>query len=153
MNILLVEDRDEDRDLFLEYIEDIKSTKIDIQCANSINDAMSKMETVDFDLVFLDLGLRDSFGIETFKKMKILTDKINEKVQIVILTVANDYSVGKEAVKNGAFDFIIKGKDTKKSIERVINFCSYDKLMPRKKTSYHNKGIATYILPWMALLK
>ncbi len=61
-----------------------------------------KRETVD--AVILDLKMPDIDGMETLQELK----KINQDVPIIIITAYGDVDIAVEAIKLGAYDFILK---------------------------------------------
>ena len=77
---------------------------------------LSKANT--FDIIILDLSLPDSIGLEGLTK-------VSEKFSgcpIIILTGLADESMGVQALKLGAQDYLIKGKASAHSLRRSINF-------------------------------
>jgi two-component system NtrC family response regulator len=74
--------------------------------------AMKKLEQNDFDVILCDVKLPDGNGVELAKKIK---DKFPVP-EIILLTAYGNIPDGVQAIKNGAFDYIIKGDDNNKII-------------------------------------
>ena len=104
---LLVEDNVEFRrelsDLLLAYFP-----MIGIEEAGSSADALSKVEYLRPDLIFMDIRLPGENGLEVTKKIK----QVYTYVVIVILTSYDMPEYRQQAFKNGADCFISKGQTT-----------------------------------------
>ena len=70
-HILLVEDNPGDARLIRELlVDEIGRAAFDMQVAESLEDAFTVLGTVTPDVVFLDLSLPDSFGLETLYRLQ-----------------------------------------------------------------------------------
>jgi two-component system, cell cycle sensor histidine kinase and response regulator CckA len=78
----------------------------DIAHSTSLSQGLTYLESGDTDAVLLDLGLPDSQGLDTFEKMHAAANH----VPIIILTGFKDDTIGLEAVRRGAQDYLTKGK-------------------------------------------
>lgn len=77
--------------------------------------AQKKLDQTDFDLVLCDVKLPDGNGVE-------LTSVIKAKhplIEIILLTAYGNIPDGVQAIKNGAFDYIVKGDDNNKIIPLI----------------------------------
>lgn len=70
------------------------------------------MERGGIDLLLCDVKLPDGNGVDFTKEVK---DK-HLQVQVILLTAFGNVPDGVKAVKNGAFDYIVKGDDNDKII-------------------------------------
>ena len=70
------------------------------------------------DLVLLDLGLPDSFGIDTVRGMH----EAAPDLPIVVLTALSDEEVAIEAVREGAQDYLDKSQLNGRMLGRVIRY-------------------------------
>lgn len=59
------------------------------------------------DLIILDIRLPDIDGLETLKKIK----EMNENASIIIMTAYDDMKTTVEAIKSGAFEYLVKPLD------------------------------------------
>ena len=76
---------------------------------------LKKVEQNDFDVILCDVKLPDGNGVE-------FTATIKEKyptVEIILLTAYGNIPDGVQAIKNGAFDYIVKGDDNNKIIPLI----------------------------------
>jgi DNA-binding response OmpR family regulator len=112
-NILLVEDNRGDVVIFNEIL---KSSGIIFTLTNAatLSESMELCRKRDFDVILLDLGLPDSSGLETLKKIQIT------KVlpPIVVMTGLDDEDTALEALRVGAQDYLVKSKLTSDNILR-----------------------------------
>jgi PAS domain S-box-containing protein len=77
-----------------------------IEHSTSLSQGLTCLASKDIDAVLLDLGLPDSQGLNTFEKMHAAANH----VPIIILTGFKDDTLGLEAVRRGAQDYLTKGK-------------------------------------------
>jgi signal transduction histidine kinase len=68
--------------------------------------ALDRLGAETFDLVFLDLSLPDSQGLDTFTRLHACT----HAVPIVVLSGLADEEVSLHAVQSGAQDYLVKGQ-------------------------------------------
>ena len=118
ISILVVEDNP--GDLFL-LEEELHSTdlKIDgVSSAGTLGEAKHILSSKPIDLVFLDLSLPDSFGLESYVKLQPFTSK----VAVVLLTGLNDTKLAMQALVMGAQDYLIKGDFDEKLLSRAIRY-------------------------------
>jgi len=136
VKILMIDDSKNDQELTKEYINLMHlNEKWIIDTANNMTSGLKKLSKNTYDVVLLDLSLPETEGIETIDKiMEFLPQakKENKKIPIVILTGQEDFSIGKQALKKGAQDFLIKDKTKEKELYRAINFATYEKNMPER---------------------
>lgn len=80
--------------------------------AGDCKSGLKKLEQNPVDVVLCDVKLPDGNGVE-------LTQIIKEKypnVEVILLTAYGNIPDGVQAIKNGAFDYIVKGDDNNKII-------------------------------------
>jgi len=133
MNILIIDDSEPDQKTVCEYLSQSKC-KNTITTAETMEEGRGQLQSFHFDLVFLDLFLPDSEGIETVKTALecVKTSTENKDTPIIVLTGNEDYSIGKAAVKMGVKDFLIKDNITPKQLSRAVSFATFLEQLPRK---------------------
>jgi two-component system sensor histidine kinase UhpB len=138
MNILLIDDSKEDRELISSHIDKIdKKEKIVIDECNCLTNAIEKLKQFSYDIIMLDLMLPESDGITTVKKVFNLLKDINKEIPIIILTGVEDYSLGREAWSLGVKDYLIKGEIQSKDLSRALKFASYETNSKKRSTAKH----------------
>jgi len=80
--------------------------------AGDASSGLKLLEREDVSVVISDVKLPDSNGVDLTKAIK---DKY-PSVEVVVLTAFGTISDGVRAIKNGAFDYLIKGDDNEKII-------------------------------------
>lgn len=84
----------------------------DVIQAEDCKSALSKLSKNNIDVVLSDVKLPDGSGVELAKQIK----EQYPAVEIILLTAYGSIHDGVQAIKNGAFDYIIKGDDNNKII-------------------------------------
>ncbi len=106
IDIMLVEDSDSDA-LVLRYeLGDSPFGPFSITHVHGVPETLSRLETEQFDVVLLDLGLGDTQDLATLERIQ------NEKAfptPIVVLTGLEDEQLGIRALQEGAVDYLVKG--------------------------------------------
>jgi len=73
---------------------------------------LKKLAQNDFDVVLCDVKLPDGNGVELTLKIK----EAYPQIEVILLTAYGNIPDGVQAIKNGAFDYIVKGDDNNKII-------------------------------------
>lgn len=118
IKILVIEDAPGDVFLIKFYLEELDPEGYEIESVDNLKEAHEKIERNTYDVILLDLHLPDSEGLVTLTNT---IQKFPEEVYIV-LTGLSDEKIGIEAVKNGAQDFLVKGRITSVSLDSSIKF-------------------------------
>jgi len=109
INILLIDDEEKLRSL-LKRIISLEGYKVaDVA---TLANARHTLETQSVDIVLCDVKLTDGNGVD-------FTREVKEKypsVEVILLTAYGNLPDGIQAIKNGAFDYLVKGNDNDKII-------------------------------------
>jgi response regulator RpfG family c-di-GMP phosphodiesterase len=116
--LLLVEDRLGDERLFREMLRDLGYPRDAVTTAGSVAAALEALRRDDFEVVFLDLTLPDSRGVETLER--VLAG--GHDVPVIVFTGLDDQAVGERAVEIGAHDYLVKGEVHADVLARVIRY-------------------------------
>ena len=100
--ILIVDDESEMR-VALETT--LKREKFQLICAEDGKQALDKMEDDDFDLILTDVRMPKVNGLELLRAVK----ERSPKTKVVMMTAYGTIDNAVEAMKEGAFDYLIKG--------------------------------------------
>lgn len=105
--ILIVEDNPPDIAIIRDALRNRKPPGVDvvyrISEAEGIDEAERKLRARRFDLVLLDLTLPKITGLDTYRAAKGMTT-----APIAILTGLNDMALAADAVRVGAYQYILK---------------------------------------------
>ena len=115
-NILLIDDNACDLMLLKKAIKNVPITVNKISVANTLSKAKRLLELKPFSLIFLDLFLPDSGGLNSFTEVQ----KINPTIPIIIFSGLADKKVALKAISLGAQDFLIKGDHTQEMLEKAV---------------------------------
>jgi len=118
IKILLIEDNPGDAYLVEDHLEEFANFSYEIKNIGTLGEALSVLKEQSFDVIVLDLGLPDSYGINTF--LRIYNE--NPLIPIIILTGVSDETIESCAVEKGAKNFLVKGQTECRLLER-INTC------------------------------
>lgn len=90
-----------------EMMTEEKLANNSLECFGRLTIGLNRLAQGGIDAILLDLGLPDSQGLNTFEK----TYAVAPKEPILILTSNDDDSLALDAVRRGAQDYLIKGKN------------------------------------------
>jgi PAS domain S-box-containing protein len=105
IQVLLIEDNPADVVFIREAIARDGLTVFQITNTERLGTAIGLLKAGHFDLILLDLGLPDSFGLNTFTRL----NHARPDIPIVILSGLTDESFALQAVQAGAQDYLVKG--------------------------------------------
>jgi len=108
-SVLLIDDEEKLRQLLLRII---RLEGFDVQEAATGQAALKKLASQDFEVVLCDVKLPDSNGVDLVKQIKTL----HPATEVILLTAYGNVPDGVQAMRNGAFDYIMKGDDNDKII-------------------------------------
>ena len=102
---ILVVDDDPGHLTTLETI--IKSWGYAVETASDGTDAIDRIHTGPVDLILMDVRMATMSGVEALKRIKIY----NPSIPIIIMTAYSSVASAVEALKAGAYDYLIKPLD------------------------------------------
>ena len=119
--IVLIEDNPGDARLIEEMLRERRETDTratDVHHEDSLAAGLDRLETIDADIVLLDLQLPDSSG---FKTLETVLDRA-DSVPVIVLTGMPETALGIEAVSHGAQDYLVKDDVTPEVLVRAIRY-------------------------------
>lgn len=130
---LIIDDEEKLRNLLARII---RSEGFEVFEAPDLASGYKKLEHNDIDVVLCDVKLPDGNGVDFLQKIKTgfpLTE-------VILLTAFGKISDGVQAMKNGAFDYIVKGDDNDKIIPLLYK--ALEKVQLQKKVEQLEKRIS-----------
>ncbi|MCX6291744.1 MAG: sigma-54 dependent transcriptional regulator [Bacteroidetes bacterium] len=123
-HILIIDDEDKLRSLLARIVslEDFSVNE-----ASDLKSGLKKLSQEEYQVVICDVKLPDGNGIEVTQKIKSL----HPFTEVIILTAFGDIHDGVQAMKNGAFDYLVKGDDNEKIIPLIYRASEKAKLHQR----------------------
>jgi len=113
-NILIVEDDIAHVELLRRAIED-DTSDIELHICNNLHDARKSIKLSPPDVLIADLNLPDGKGLELIAS----SGKDNE-YPLILMTSFGDENIAVEAMKSGAFDYIVKTPEAFKAMPKTI---------------------------------
>ena len=112
--LLIVEDNLFIREVIFNTVKE-RSVIRDIDIVVSMQEAISFINNINYNLIILDLKLPDGNGIELLKKIK------EEQIETKVLVFSISTELKQICLKYGAYAFFDKAKDFDKLIETIQN--------------------------------
>lgn len=110
--ILIIDDEEKLRSLMSRIIG---LEGFEVLQAGDCKNGLKKLEQNNIDIVLCDVKLPDGNGVD-------FTSLIKQKfpqIEVILLTAYGNIPDGVQAIKNGAFDYIVKGDDNNKIIPLI----------------------------------
>lgn len=101
--------------------------------ASSARSGLNMLDVHDVDVILSDVRLPDGFGVDLVTQYK--TKKPHSEV--ILMTAYGNIPDGVQAMKNGAYDYIVKGDDNDKIIPLVYK--ALDKVKDNRKNKTEEK--------------
>ena len=118
IRLLLVEDNPADARVVERHLKDAGLDNVTSDWVQTAGDAAQRLQTVEYDLVLLDLGLPDATGLEALRALRAVADL----TPIIVLTGSDDYKQGLVAVREGAQDYLEKRRVNAGMLSRIIAY-------------------------------
>ena len=118
LSVLIIEDNPGDQLLLQEDLINTNLSIANIVTVGKLADAFSCLKEQTFSIIFLDLFLPDSSGMESFNQLI----NFNCKTPVVISSGLTDTEVALKAISSGAQDFLIKGEYSYALLEKVVRY-------------------------------
>jgi PAS domain S-box-containing protein len=118
IQVLLIEDSPADAIFLREALGKDALTSFEVTTVERLKSAIEILENHFFDIILLDLGLPDSQGLVTFKRIHLAVPGIPK----VILSGLTDEAFALQAVQAGAQDYIVKGQAGWDSAARAVHY-------------------------------
>lgn len=118
ISVLIIEDNPGDQLLLYENLNSTHLLFADIIMVDTLAEGIVKLGEQNFSLVFLDLFLPDSSGLDSFKELL----KVASRVPVIIYSGLSDTQIALNAIALGAQDFLIKGDYSVSLLEKAIRY-------------------------------
>jgi signal transduction histidine kinase len=118
IRVLAVEDDPLYADLVRHLLRRDRVASYELRCARTLAEALTALQTEVIDVVLADLHLPDSGGMATIGALLAAASG----APIVVLTGVDDDSIGTEAVRRGAQDYLVKQEVRGGILGRVLRY-------------------------------
>lgn len=116
--VLLVEDDPDDAAMLRHMLRRTGGGRFELEQVQDLSRALRRLDAGGIDVVLLDLGLPDSFGLETFDAVSLHMPQ----VPVVVLSGLDDETVALKAVREGAQDYLVKGDFDQQLLVRAMRY-------------------------------
>lgn len=123
-SILIVDDEDDTRFLLSRILE--KEGFSTLHVSNE-KQAFKLLKKEEVDIILCDVNLAETNGLELLEKFK----EVCPLVEVIMLTAFGSIKDGVKAIKEGAYDYIIKGEDNSRLIPLLCR--AFEKVKLQKK--------------------
>jgi len=120
IRILLIEDDTSDAELIREILSEA-DVPVAVTHADRLSSALKRLEQEQFDVILSDLGLPDSRGMDTFSRVRDHA----ENTPVIVLSGLVDEELAVSAVRNGAQDYLVKGRVNAVLLSKAIRYSIY----------------------------
>lgn len=143
VHILLVEDNPSDAKLVMRRLASASRVRCAVEHAEWLSTALMILKNRRVDLIFLDLSLPDSHGIDTV----IAVRREAPNTPIIVLSGQEDLNVATRSMEAGADNFIVKRSElTSDELEREILYA-----LERARRSATSKALMAKSLETLTL--
>ncbi len=118
LDILVIEDNEIHLYLLDQYLTFSSLNIGTVHRASSIESAMELLETNKPNIIFLDLFLPDSDGLESYS---MIQSKI-KTAAIIVISSLSDINITLEALALGAEDYLVKGEFDERILEKSVRY-------------------------------
>ncbi len=122
---------DDEIDLLKPYILFLEEKNYRVSTAANGTDAVSLVETSDFDLIFLDENMPGISGLETLEQIK----NIKPSIPVVMITKNEEEDIMDEALGGKIADYLIKPVNPKQILLTIKKHIDSKRLVTEKTTS------------------
>lgn len=132
--ILLVEDNPGDAFLLCQTLKK-SAPGAEVKHVETLADAVSQLAQGGHDVLLLDLGLPDSQGLDTVRRISTHAAQI----PVIVFTGTDDEVLGDEALHLGAQDYLVKGQVDGRLLARAMRYASQRKAVELQLRQAHDE--------------
>jgi two-component system cell cycle response regulator len=118
ISLLLVEDNNGDARIVQDALTGSERVKFRMERVDRLTAALSLLARESFDVILLDLTLPDSWGLDTFLRIRAAAPQ----TPVMVLTGLDDETLGIMAVQQGAQEYLVKGQASGPLIVRCLRY-------------------------------
>ncbi len=117
--VLLIEDNPGDARLVREHLAEVSASRqFQVTVAGTLGEGIRLAAGSSADIVLLDLSLPDAFGLETVARWQ----EAAPTLPLIVFTGSDDESLAVAAVREGAQDYLVKGRIDGTALAQSIRY-------------------------------
>lgn len=140
LRVLLIEDNLGDARLINEMISDVEGAGIQMDHSFRLSTGLERLSKGTYDAILLDLGLPDSNGLDTLRKVHARANDI----PIIVMTFNEGEETGLKAMQIGAQDYLIKLQIDGVLLVRSLRYAVERKKIEEKLRDSEDRFRATF---------
>jgi CitB family two-component system response regulator CitT len=129
IQVVIVEDDYRIGNIHEEFVNKVDGFQVVGKALNG-KEALKLVEEYDVDLLLLDIYMPDVLGTNLMTEIR----KINLKIDVIIISAATEKDIIEDAIRLGAFDYIIKPVKMKRFIDTLERYKKMRKRLEDKQT-------------------
>ena len=133
LNLLLVDD---DQEFLASLVESLIDSGLNVLSASDGQEALEIMKQMKIDIAVVDVVMPGLGGIETLSEIK----KAHPELEVIMLTGLADIKTTIDAMKQGAFDYLIKPVQLDELLTRILE--AYKRRTLKQNLALHQNGAA-----------
>lgn len=141
IRVLLVEDSPGDARLVEATLNEGDGAKYQVRTVASMAEALTALAGATFDVVLTDLSLPDCGPNETVERVTAAAARI----PIVVLTGMDDEEFGREVLKQGAQDYLVKVQFDRRLLGRAIGYAIERKRTQTELAAARDAAVSTTV--------
>lgn len=118
IRVLIIESNPHDVEALLIALEDSSLPSVELYWDKTLECGLSRMAQLSFDIVLLDTALPEASNVAGLQRIR----NTAPDVPVIILTDVDDQKIALECLKEGAQDYLIKGRPSGASIYRTMRY-------------------------------
>jgi len=118
IRVLFVEDSRVHFELVARHLKTVEAVEFRLTHVTQLSDGLQHLSTGRFDVVLLDLNLPDSYGLETFQRIRAGAPD----VPVIVLTGIDDENIVLQTAREGAQDILVKGQTDRELLVRTLRY-------------------------------
>ncbi|WP_143308221.1 hybrid sensor histidine kinase/response regulator [Chitinophaga vietnamensis] len=118
VNILMIDDDEDDFFLVSELLNDISPGQYQLEWAPTFEKGIAAIERKAHDIYLVDYRLGPYTGLDILHHFQ----QLQYEMPVIMLTGKGDYSIDREAMLAGAYDYLVKGEINADLLERSIRY-------------------------------
>jgi len=119
LQILLIEDNPADASMITGLLTQARGWEFALTWANDLSRGLERLREMHFDVLLLDLGLPESSGLATVKRLFAQAQPVPT---LIVLSGLTDEEIAIKALQAGAQDYLVKGQVDSALLVRAIRY-------------------------------